>query len=192
MKKIIAAFAVSCVLVCSIIVPAFAMEWDDSFDFPCEHMDFDAGNSDYCQVMLLYLGSEHYLYCGECNQMARLSDFRDDSPHTVDYCPLCESYSAFCLDDFDLFDWTGHESLVVPAVPIDPAPDTPDVPDTPVGTSPVSAIGSVFTAAMDWVKTTASVIAHNPVLLVACVAVPLCGLGVSMFIRIKSKSKVRS
>lgn len=186
MKKIIAAFAVSCVLVCSIIVPAFAMEWDDSFDFPCEHMDFAACNIDYSEVCLCYLGSEHYLYCFECNQMARLSDFRNDSPHTVDYCSLCEIYGDLCLDDFDLFENSGHESLVVPAAPIDPAPDTSG------SSSPVSAIGSVFTAAMDWVKTTASVIAHNPVLLVACVAVPLCSLGVGMFIRIKSKSKVRS
>lgn len=186
MKKIIAAFAVSCVLVCSIIVPAFAMEWDDSYDFPCEHMESAVYALDFSDIVLCYLGSEHYLYCYDCNQMTRLSDFRNDFPHTVDYCFLCEVYGDWCLDDIDLLEEFGYESLVVPAVPIDPAPDTP------VGTSPVSAIGSVFTAAMDWVKTTASVIAHNPVLLVACVAVPLCSLGVGMFIRIKSKSKVRS
>lgn len=191
MKKIIAAVAVSCVLVCSIIVPAFAMEWDDSYDFPCEHMEPAAFALDFSEICLCYSGSEHYLYCFDCNQMARLSDFGDDFPHT-DYCSLCEISGSVCLDDADLFELFGQESLVVPAVPIDPAPDTPDVPDTPVGASPVSAIGSVFTAAMDWVKTTASVIARNPILLVACVAVPLCSLGVGMFIRIKSKSKVRS
>lgn len=50
----------------------------------------------------------------------------------------------------------------------------------------LAAIGSVFTSAIGWVGTTASTIAAQPILLLACVAIPLCGLGVGMFKRLLS------
>lgn len=37
-----------------------------------------------------------------------------------------------------------------------------------------------------WVGTTASTIAAQPILLLACVGVPLCGLGVGLFKRLLS------
>ncbi len=55
----------------------------------------------------------------------------------------------------------------------------------------LAAVGEVFTAAMTMLGTVASEIAgftegkaDNPVLLLFCVAVPLCGLGVGMFARL--------
>ena len=50
----------------------------------------------------------------------------------------------------------------------------------------LSAITSVFTSAIGWVGTVASTIAGQPILLLACVAVPMCGLGVGMFKRLLS------
>lgn len=50
----------------------------------------------------------------------------------------------------------------------------------------ISAITSVFTSAIGWVGTVASTIAGQPILLLACVAVPMCGLGVGMFRRLLS------
>ena len=50
----------------------------------------------------------------------------------------------------------------------------------------ISAITSVFTSAIGWVGTVASTIAGQPILLLACVAVPMCGLGVGMFERLLS------
>jgi hypothetical protein len=50
----------------------------------------------------------------------------------------------------------------------------------------ISAITSVFTSAIGWVGTVASTIAGQPILLLACVAVPMCGLGVGMFKRLLS------
>ena len=48
----------------------------------------------------------------------------------------------------------------------------------------IAAVGSVFTAAISWVGTVASTIASENILLLAVVAVPLCGLGVGMFARL--------
>lgn len=48
----------------------------------------------------------------------------------------------------------------------------------------VGNIGTVFTAAIGWVGTVASTIAGQPILLISCVAIPLCGLGVGMFRRL--------
>lgn len=48
----------------------------------------------------------------------------------------------------------------------------------------LSAVTSVFTSAVDWVSTVATTITGTPVLLLFCVAVPLCGLGVGMFSRL--------
>ncbi len=50
----------------------------------------------------------------------------------------------------------------------------------------ITAITSIFTAAIGWVGTVASTIAAQPILLLACVGVPLCGLGVGLFKRLLS------
>lgn len=57
----------------------------------------------------------------------------------------------------------------------------------------LSAVGEVFTSAIGWVGTVGTEIAgftegkaDNPMLLLFCVAVPLCGLGVGMFKRLLS------
>lgn len=48
----------------------------------------------------------------------------------------------------------------------------------------LAAVTSVFTSAVGWVGTVATTITGEPVLLLFCVAVPLCGLGVGMFSRL--------
>ncbi|WP_368044132.1 hypothetical protein [Intestinimonas massiliensis (ex Afouda et al. 2020)] len=48
----------------------------------------------------------------------------------------------------------------------------------------LAAVTSVFTSAVGWVGTVATTITEEPVLLLFCVAVPLCGLGVGMFSRL--------
>ena len=50
----------------------------------------------------------------------------------------------------------------------------------------LTSIGSVFTSAIGWVGTVASTIADEPILLLACVGIPMCGLGVGMFKRLLS------
>ena len=50
----------------------------------------------------------------------------------------------------------------------------------------IESITTVFTAAIGWVATVASTIAGQPILLLACVGIPLCGLGVGMFKRLLS------
>lgn len=50
----------------------------------------------------------------------------------------------------------------------------------------LTSIGSVFTSAIGWVGTVASTIAGEPILLISCVAIPLCGLGIGMFKRLLS------
>lgn len=50
----------------------------------------------------------------------------------------------------------------------------------------LTSIGSVFTSAIGWVGTVASIIAGQPILLISCVAIPLCGLGVGLFKRLLS------
>ena len=50
----------------------------------------------------------------------------------------------------------------------------------------LTSIGSVFTSAISWVGTVASTIAGQPILLISCVAIPLCGLGVDLFKRLLS------
>lgn len=61
----------------------------------------------------------------------------------------------------------------------------------------LTSVGGVFTAAIGWVGDVASAIAgfttsdsgttfKNPVLLLFCVAVPLCGIGISFFKRLLS------
>ena len=50
----------------------------------------------------------------------------------------------------------------------------------------ITSITTVFTAAIGWVGTVASTISAQPILLLSCVGVPLCGLGVGMFKRLLS------
>lgn len=50
----------------------------------------------------------------------------------------------------------------------------------------ISAITSVFTAAIGWVGTVGTTVAGNDILLLSCVGIPLCGLGVGMFKRLLS------
>ena len=50
----------------------------------------------------------------------------------------------------------------------------------------ITSITTVFTVAIGWVGTVASTIADEPILLLSCVAIPLCGLGVGMFKRLLS------
>ena len=50
----------------------------------------------------------------------------------------------------------------------------------------LTSIGSVFTSAIGWVGEVASTIAEQPILLLACVGIPLCGLGVGLFKRLLS------
>lgn len=50
----------------------------------------------------------------------------------------------------------------------------------------LTAVGSVFEGAIGWVGTVAETIAGQPILLLACVGVPLCGIGVGMFKRLIS------
>ena len=50
----------------------------------------------------------------------------------------------------------------------------------------IAAITSIFTSAIGWVGTVASTIAAQPILLLSCVGVPLCGLGVGLFKRLLS------
>ena len=50
----------------------------------------------------------------------------------------------------------------------------------------VTSIGSVFTTVIGWAGEVASTIASEPILLLACVGVPLCGLGVGLFKRLLS------
>lgn len=50
----------------------------------------------------------------------------------------------------------------------------------------IASAGSVFTAAIGWVGTVATTIGEQPILLLSCVGVPLCGLGVGLFKRLLS------
>lgn len=50
----------------------------------------------------------------------------------------------------------------------------------------LTSVTTVFTSAVGWVSTVATTIAETDVLLLFCVAVPLCGLGVGMFKRLLS------
>lgn len=48
----------------------------------------------------------------------------------------------------------------------------------------LTAVGSVFNEAIGWVAEVGNTVTGTPVLLLYCVAVPLCGLGVGMFSRL--------
>lgn len=50
----------------------------------------------------------------------------------------------------------------------------------------MESVGTVFTTAISWVGDVAEVIAGQPILLMTCVGIPLCGLGIGMFKRLLS------
>ena len=50
----------------------------------------------------------------------------------------------------------------------------------------LTSVGSVFTKVIGWVGDVAATIAGQPILLLACEAIPLCGLGIGMFKRLLS------
>lgn len=50
----------------------------------------------------------------------------------------------------------------------------------------LTSVGTVFTSAIGWVGTVANTIAEQPILLLVCVGVPLCGIGIGMFKRLLS------
>ena len=50
----------------------------------------------------------------------------------------------------------------------------------------LTSVGTVFTSAIGWVGTVANTIAGQPILLLVCVGVPLCGTGIGMFKRLLS------
>lgn len=50
----------------------------------------------------------------------------------------------------------------------------------------LTQVGAVFTQAISWVGTVGSTITDTPVLMLFCVATPLCGLGIGMFKRLLS------
>ena len=50
----------------------------------------------------------------------------------------------------------------------------------------LTSVASVFTKVIGWVGDVAATIADEPILLLACVGIPLCGLGVGMFKRLLS------
>ena len=59
----------------------------------------------------------------------------------------------------------------------------PTLPAAVTVSTVTTAVGSVFSAAVDWVGTVAETIAGEPLLLVFCV-IPLIGLGVGLFKRL--------
>ena len=50
----------------------------------------------------------------------------------------------------------------------------------------ITSITSVFTACIGYVGTVATTVAGQPILLLSCVGVPLCGIGIGMFNRLLS------
>lgn len=48
----------------------------------------------------------------------------------------------------------------------------------------LTSVGQVFTQVISWAGTVGTTITGTPVLLLYCVAVPLCGIGVGMFGRL--------
>ena len=48
----------------------------------------------------------------------------------------------------------------------------------------LTSVGTVFTSVIGWAGTVASTVADSPLLLMTCVGVPLCGIGVGMFGRL--------
>lgn len=51
-------------------------------------------------------------------------------------------------------------------------------------TALLTSVGEVFTSVIGWAGTVGTTITGTPVLLLYCVAVPLCGIGVGMFARL--------
>ena len=55
-----------------------------------------------------------------------------------------------------------------------------------VANNMMAAVTEALTTVIGWVGTVAETIAAQPILLLACVGIPLCGLGVGMFKRLLS------
>lgn len=51
-------------------------------------------------------------------------------------------------------------------------------------TTLLTDVGSVFTKVITWAGTVGETIVSDPVLLLFCIATPLCGIGVGMFARL--------
>lgn len=51
-------------------------------------------------------------------------------------------------------------------------------------TTLMTEVGKVFTSAIGWAGTVGTTITGSPLLLMVCVGVPLCGIGVGMFKRL--------
>ncbi len=50
----------------------------------------------------------------------------------------------------------------------------------------LESVGTVFTTAIGWVGKVGETIADSPILLLGCVGLPLCGIGVGLFKRLLS------
>ena len=48
----------------------------------------------------------------------------------------------------------------------------------------LTSIGTVFTSVIGWAGTVATTVSGSPLLILSCVGVPLCGIGVGMFGRL--------
>lgn len=48
----------------------------------------------------------------------------------------------------------------------------------------LTSVGEVFTSVIGWAGTVGTTVVNTPVLLLFCVGVPLCGLGVGFFTRL--------
>lgn len=48
----------------------------------------------------------------------------------------------------------------------------------------LTSVGEVFTSVIGWAGTVGTTVVNTPVLLLFCVGVPLCGLGVGLFTRL--------
>lgn len=51
-------------------------------------------------------------------------------------------------------------------------------------TSLLTSVGEVFTTVIGWVGDVGEVIAGNPILMLACIGLPLCGIGIGVFKRL--------
>ena len=51
-------------------------------------------------------------------------------------------------------------------------------------TTLLGEVGKVFTSVIGWAGTVGTTITGSPLLVLACVGVPLCGIGVGMFRRL--------
>lgn len=48
----------------------------------------------------------------------------------------------------------------------------------------LTSVGEVFTTVIGWAGTVGTTVTGTPLLLLCCVGIPLCGIGVGMFTRL--------